>query len=443
MKPVLLRTLGVRDAALIVMGGIIGSGIFMNPSIVAKHLHTGPLIMIAWVLGGIIAMLGAALFAELAYRRPANGGLYAYMRDAYHPVVAFAYGWTLLLVSQSGGAAASAVTFAAYFGALTHLHVDPRFLASVTIAIFTLVNCFGVRSGATTQNVFMILKIAAIMGLILVGLSVTHPAAAVLATPPANPLGALGLTLVPVLFAYSGWQTSSFMSGELRNPGRTLARGMLFGTGAVVILYLAVNALSVRALGESALAATSTPASAIVQIALGPVGGQIMAGVVALSTLGFISNQILTSPRVYYQMSADGTFFKALAWVSPQTNVPVFAIALQGIVAMVIAFSGRYDAIQNYVTSVDWVFFGLAAIALIIFRSRDRASGAPKPGFTMPGHPWSTLLFLAVSWAIVADVYLRSPLDALIGLGILLSGVPVYWIFARLHRRQLQPPACR
>ncbi|MDP9110324.1 MAG: amino acid permease, partial [Candidatus Eremiobacteraeota bacterium] len=234
MKPALLRRLGVRDAALIVMGGIIGSGIFMNPSVVAKQVHTGPLILLAWALGGIIAMLGAAVFAELAYRRPENGGLYAYMRDAYHPVVAFAYGWTLLLVSQSGGAAASAVTFAAYFTALTHLHVDPRFLAAVTIALFTLVNCFGVRSGATTQNVFMILKIAAIMGLILVGLTVTHPAVASAPVHAFNPLGALGLALVPVLFAYSGWQTSSFMAGELRDPGRTLARGMLIGTGAVV-----------------------------------------------------------------------------------------------------------------------------------------------------------------------------------------------------------------
>ena len=434
----LLRRLGARDASLIVMGGIIGSGIFMNPSVVAKQVHTAPLIIAAWVLGGGIAILGAAVFAELAYRRPENGGLYAYMRDAYHPVVAFAYGWTLLLVSQSGGAAASAVTFAAYFTALTHLHADPRLLAALTIVVFTLVNCLGVRTGATTQNTFMILKIAAIMGVILVGLSVAHPALAAQATAPPNPIGALGLALVPVLFAYSGWQTSSFMSGELRDPGKTLARGMLFGTGAVVLLYLGVNAVSIRALGETALAATTTPASAIVQIAVGPLGGQIMAAIVALSTLGFISNQILTSPRVYYQMAADGTFFRALARVDSRTNVPVMAIALQGIVAMVIAFSGRYDAIQNYVTSVDWVFFGLAAIALMLFRKRDRAANAPAPGFAIPGHPWSTAAFLLVAWAIVVDVFLRSPVDALIGLGILLSGVPVYYLFARLNRRSAE-----
>ncbi|HEV7179651.1 MAG TPA: amino acid permease, partial [Candidatus Baltobacteraceae bacterium] len=396
--------------------------------------HTGPLILIAWVIGGCIALLGAGLFAELAGRRPHDGGLYAYMRDAYHPVVAFMYGWTLLLVSQSGGAAASAVTFAAYFGTLTHIHADPRFIAAVVIAIFTLVNCFGVRSGANTQNAFMIAKIAAILGVILVGLTVLHPAAAPVPAAPPNLFGALALALVPVLFAYSGWQTSSFMTAELRDPARTLPRGMLLGVAGVVVLYLAVNALSVRALGETALAATSTPASAIVQIALGPVGGQIMAAIVALSTLGFISNQILTSPRVYYQMAADGTFFRALARVNVRTNVPVIAITLQGAVAMVIAFSGEYDAIQNYVTSVDWVFFGLSAIALIIFRRRDRADGAPAPRFTIPLHPWSTILFLVIAWSIVGDVFVRSPIDTIVGLGILLSGVPVYWIFARLHR---------
>ncbi len=430
----LVRRLGVRDAALIVMGGIIGSGIFMNPSVVAKQVHTGPLILIAWITGGAIAMLGAALFAELAGRRPENGGLYAYMRDAYHPVVAFCYGWTLLLVSQSGGAAASAVTFAAYFSTLTHLHVNASFLAALIIAIFTLINCYGVRSGANTQNVFMLAKIAAILGLILVGLTVTHPSMAAAAAPPPNILGSLGLALVPVLFAYSGWQTSSFMSGELRDPGRTLARGMLFGTAGVVILYLAVNALSVRALGETALAATSTPASAIVQIAFGPVGGQIMAAIVALSTLGFISNQILTSPRVYYQMAADGTFFSALARINSRTHVPTLAIALQGAVAMVIAFSGKYDAIQNYVTSVDWVFFGLSALALIIFRTRDRANRKEAPQFRLPGHPWTTVLFLIIAWSIVVDVFMRSPLDALVGIGILISGVPVYWFFASRHR---------
>src|SRR5487761_2527661 len=228
----LLRRLGTRDAALIVMGGIIGSGIFRNPSVVAKLVHTGPLVMLAWILGGIIALLGAFLFAELASRRPADGGLYAYMRDAFHPSLAFAYGWTLLLVSQSGGAAAAAQTFAGYFEPLTSLHVDKNLLAAVTVAVFVIVNCLGVKAGSRTQNAFMVAKILAIVGFISIGLFAPMHASAsslIQAAPPPNALAAMGLALVPVLFAYSGWQTSSFMTGELRDPQRTLPRGMIIG----------------------------------------------------------------------------------------------------------------------------------------------------------------------------------------------------------------------
>lgn len=439
--PELLRRLGARDAALIVMGGIIGSGIFVNPSRVAKLVHTTPLIMTAWVIGGIIALIGAGIFAELAARRPANGGLYAYMRDAYHPVVAFCYGWTLLLVSQSGGAAASAVTFAFYLPAMTGLQLSPNvqtIVAVVVIALFTIVNCLGVRQGANAQNSFMIAKIVAILGVIAVGaFAVGHAGSAAVAVVPPdfNPVVAIGLALVPVMFAYSGWQTSSFMTAELRDPHRTLPRGMVLGVLGVLVLYLAMNVVAVAALGEGGLAATNTPASDVVRVVLGPVGARIMAAIVALSTLGFVTNQILTAPRVYYQMSADGTFFKFLARINARTHVPIWAIAIQGVAAIALALSGRYDLILNWVTSVDYVFFGLAALALIIFRNRDRAIGAATPSFRMPLHPWSTIAFLLVAWGIVIDVLVKSPQDTAFGILILLLGVPVYFLYRMLSRR--------
>ncbi len=442
--PQLLRRLGTRDAALIVMGGIVGSGIFMNPSVVARYVPTAALIMIVWTAGGAVALLGGGIFAELAARRPDDGGLYAYMRDAFHPALAFTYGWTLLLVSQSGGMAAAAVTFSNYFEPLTGLHASVKMLGVAAIAAFTLVNALGVRTGASTQNAFMLLKIAAIGGFVAVGLFATHGPVAV---PAAGTYGgsasiaAMGLAMVPVLFAYSGWQTASFMSAELKNPARTLPRGMLIGVLSVVALYLAVNAVCLRVLGPAGLAATRTPASAIAQLAFGPVGARIMAVVVALSTLGFLGNQILTSPRVYFQMAADKTFFRQLAWVDPRTRAPVIAIVLQGAVAAVITISGRYDQILNYVTSVDYSFFGLSAIALIVFRNRDaRDPSAPHPYFRMPGHPWTTLLFLAVAWSIVGDVLIKSPVDTSIGLGILLTGLPAYAIFAAHNRRGVQAP---
>jgi APA family basic amino acid/polyamine antiporter len=300
----LLRRLGARDAALIVMGGIVGSGIFRNPSVVASFVPNGVLVMLVWVLGGAVALLGAGVFAELAARRPHDGGLYAYMRDAFHPVLAFMYGWTLLLVSQSGGMAAAAVTFAGY---VSPSPAFERVLAVSAIAVFTVINALGVRAGASAQNLFMMLKIAAIGGFVVVGLFAPQIAPGTAALPAfagGSALAAMGLAMVPVLFAYSGWQTSSFMSAELRDPAKTLPRGLVIGVISVVVLYLSVNAVSLHALGIAGLAATKSPASDIAALAFGPAGRTIMVVVVALSTLGFLSNQILTSPRVYFQMGS-------------------------------------------------------------------------------------------------------------------------------------------
>lgn len=433
----LVRRLGTFDAALIVMGGIVGSGIFMNPSVVARIVGSGTLVMTVWIAGGAIALLGGGIFAELAARRPHDGGQYAYLRDAFHPALAFIFGWTLLLVSQSGGMAAAAVTFANYFAPLTGFHGSAAqiiWIAVAAIAAFTGVNALGVRSGTTTQNLFMVVKILAIAGFAVIGLFVVRTPTALPVTSPTiggSTLSVIGLAMVPVLFAYSGWQTSSFMTAELHQPQRTLARGMILGVVTVVLLYLAVNATCLRALGIHGLAATNTPASDIAALAFGPIGLRVMAVVIAISTLGFLSNQILTSPRVYFQMAADGTFFKQLAWINPRTHAPVIAIVLQGLIAIVISVSGRYDQILTYVTCNDYIFFGLSAIALIIFRMRDaRNPSAPKPVFCMPGHPVTTILFLAAAWSVVGDTIWKSPRETSIGIAILLSGLPVYWLFA-------------
>ena len=437
----------MRDAALIVMGGIVGSGIFVNPSVVARLVHTPFLIMLAWIIGGVIAIVGAGVFAELAARRPYDGGVYAYLRDAYHPIVAFCYGWTLLLVSQSGGSAAAAVTFALYLPAITGIALTTAqgtIVGVIVLAIFTIINCLGVRESTSTQNAFMIAKIVAIAAVIVAGLfAVRATAGAGVPIVPAdfNPVVAIGLSLVPVMFAYSGWQTSSFMAGEMRESNRSLPIGIIVGVLAVIVLYLAMNAVCLYVLGPVRLAATMTPASDIIQAIVGPIGAKIMASIVALSTLGFIANQILTSPRVYFQMAADGTFFKALAWISPRTYVPVIAIAVQGAAAIAIALAGpeRYNLILNWVTSIDYVFFGFAALAIFIFRRRDRIAGAPEPWFRIPLHPWSTLLFMLAAWAIVVDVVLKSPMDASFGIGVLLTGIPIYYVFRRLRGNDRLP----
>lgn len=438
----LARRLNAFDATLIVLGGIVGSGIFQNPSVVAQRVHTPGLILSVWAFGGLLALIGGFIFAELAWRRPAVGGLYAYMREAFHPAVAFCYGWTALLVSQSGGMALAAITFALYVAPFTRLGAAP--IAVAVLLFFSIINCFGVREGGSTQNVIMIVKLGAIALLVGVGIFSAPHASALDASQPAPALFpllvALAGAMIPVLYAYDGWQTASFMSGELKEPGRSLPRALVLGVVLVVVMYMAVNWISLRILGPAGLAATNTPASDVMRYAMGRSGERLIAIFVAISTLGFLSNQVLTSPRIYYAMAADGLFFRQVAWLHPRTRVPVVSILLQAVFAIVIALSGKYDQILNYVTSMDFVFFVLAGIALFIFRRPGDPSSAAEPGIRVPGHPYTTVFFLIVSIAIVLNSYVAYPRDTLTGLAILLSGIPVYYVWTALRKKAVQLP---
>jgi basic amino acid/polyamine antiporter, APA family len=428
----LARRLGPFDATMIVTGGIIGAGIFVNPSVVARQVHTPALVLGAWVIGGAIALIGAFVYAELAALRPNVGGQYAYLRDAYHPIVAFLYGWTLLLVVQTGGMAGAAIVFGRYFHELSGIGVSEQLVAAATLGILTIVNCLGVRAGSNVQSALMLTKLAAIAFLIGVGFLIAHPAAPVGSTGDSLPQssgGMIGLAtaMVPVLFAYGGWQTASFVSGEMRNPQRDLPRGLLIGVIGVLTLYLAVTFVCVRVLGVDGLAATSTPASEVMRRALGERGGRLIALGIAVSTVGFLSQSVLTAPRVYYAMARDGVFFRAVGTLDPRTRVPVVAIVLQGAWAAVIALTGKYDQILNYVVSIDVLFFGLTGASLLVFRARQRASGeAEGKHVRVPLHPVTTMVFVAACWAVSLTTIVQYPQNAGVGLVILLIGVVVY-----------------
>jgi APA family basic amino acid/polyamine antiporter len=355
------------------------------------------------------------------------------------------YGWTLLIVSQSGGMAAAALTFAGYFEPLTGLHVAPQLLAFAVLAIFTIVNCLGVREGSNVQNFFMVLKIAAIAALIGVGLF-AHPAASAAAAAPSAAstltlFGAMAVSMIAVLFAYSGWQTSSFMTGELKNPTRTLPLGMLWGVGGVIALYVLVNIVCLRVLGPVGLMHTDAPASEVLRAFMGARGAQLIAALIALSTLGFLSNQILTSPRVYHAMAEDGLFFRQIAWLHPRTRVPVIAIALQGAFAIAITFLKGYAQILGYVIGIDYVFFALSALAIFIFRMRDRREGRENPGFCIPLHPFTTALFFLITVAVVLTTYASSLQGAAWSIGALVSAVPIYYAFLARPTRGLPEQA--
>ena len=433
----LARRLGLFDATMLVMGGIIGSGIFVNPAEVARHVGTPLLIVGVWVLGGIIAMMGAFVYAELAARRPGLGGQYAYIRDAYGALPAFLYGWSLLLVIQSGGMAAVAITFARYFGELTHLMVSDSVVAVSVLALLTLINCLGVRSGSNVQSTLMVLKIFAIAALVLVGWLIAPASSAPFASPSntgsLTTLAAIGAAMTPVMFAYGGWQTSSFVAGEMRDPARDLPRGLMLGVAGVILLYTSVAFVCVHVLGPAGLASSKTPASDVMRAALGENGARWIALGIAISALGFLSQGMLTTPRVYFAMAEDGLFFRRVAKVHPVTRVPMIAIVLQGIAAAVIAISGTYGQILSYVVSVDFIFFGLTGAALFVFRKRFSGQ---RTSFSAPGHPVTTGLFVAACAVIVAATVWNNRLNSIIGYAILLAGIPafLYW-----QRKKSQP----
>jgi APA family basic amino acid/polyamine antiporter len=440
----LVARLGLFDATMIVMGGIIGSGIFINPYVVARQVHTPLLILGAWALGGLIALAGAFIYAELAARLPRVGGQYAYIREAYHPLLAFLYGWVLLLVIQTGGMAAVAVTFARYFLEVTRLPLPDGVVATLALVLLTVINCFGVRAGSTVQSILMLLKILAITGLVACGWLLLRPTAGewhpLLDRPVSiDLLTAFGAALTPVLFSFGGWQTANFIAGEVREPRKNLPRGLILGVLGVIALYLAVNFVCVRALGPAGLAQTTTPASAVIRLALGERGAALLAMGIMISTLGFLSQSILTAPRVYFAMADDGLFFPSVAWVHPRTRVPVVAIALQGVFAIAITLLGRYEQILNYVVSMDFIFFGLSASCLFVFRRREReanrdsqsdsASGSRSAGYRVPGHPVTTALFVIASWLVVINTIYKYPGNTLVGMAVLLAGVPVYFVW--------------
>jgi basic amino acid/polyamine antiporter, APA family len=427
------RLLGPFDATMIVMGGIVGSGIFINPHVVAERVHTAALILGVWLAGGVMAMLGAFIWAELATLLPGAGGQYLYLREAYHPSVAFLYGWVLLLVTQTGGMAAVAVTFARYFREITGVAASDGAIAAAALLGLTAINCLGVRAGSNVQSALMLTKTAAIAALVAAGLLLGghHAPASVFAAAPHGPglIASLGAAVIPVAFAYGGWQTSSFVAAEMRDPRRDLSRGLVLGVSGVVLLYMSVNFVCVRVLGPAGLAATPTPASAVMRAALGERGGQWIAFGIAVSTLGFLSQSILTAPRVYYAMACDGLFFERVGRLSPRSGVPATAIIVQGLAATAIALVGRYEQILNYVTSIDFISFGLTSAAIFVLRRRARVPA--EGGYRVPGHPFTTGAFVLAAFGIVMATFYSYPQNSVIGLGILAAGIPVYLYWSR------------
>jgi APA family basic amino acid/polyamine antiporter len=414
-----------------VVGGIIGSGIFLNPSIVAQRVPAS-LVIPVWALGGVIALLGAFCYAELGSRRPQAGGGYVYLRDAFGPLAGFLYGWALLLVMATGACAAVAVTFARYAVALFGLPAGAVVPVAIgAIALLSLINYRGVGPSAVTQNVFTVLKLAALALLILCGLFLPfNPAgfdAAVAQAPIVSrslPL-AIGTALVPILFAYGGWQQTNFIAEEIRDAERTLPRALVLGTAIVVLVYVTANLSYLRVLGAPGLATSAAPAADVMNATLGPWGKRLISLGITCSTFGFLNLVILVSPRVYRTMAADGVFFPALAALHPRYRTPGRAILVQGAWAILLTLTGTYGQLLDYVVFGDWIFFGLTAGTMFWYRRGERGERGER-GFRAPFFPLTPILFCAAALYVVLSSVASNPVNAAIGAGLLVAGVPVF-----------------
>jgi len=417
---------------MVVVGGVIGSGIFRTPAAIAQATGSSFEQVLAWVIGGVIALVGALCYAELGARRPTAGGGYVYLREAFGLIIAFVYGWNLLVVNHSGAIAAVATVFVEYAGAaLGVAPSDPRPYAVGTIVFLTGINWFGIRAGSLTQNILTVLKLLAITLLIVVGLVARGAPAPVAPAPPINPLTLMG-ALMPVLFSYGGWYYINDIAGELREPQRNLPRALILGMLLVAACYILANVAYLAVLGHAGLAASKAPAADVMRQVLGEPGARLIAAGIAISTLGFCNISVIGAARVFQVMGADGVFFRSAGKLHPRWRSPNVALLLLAAWAIALALTGTFDQLLNYSTVGDWL--GIAAVIATVFWYRRRRPDEPAP-FRIPLYPLLPAAFLVVVLWVVAVTCWRNPHDAGWGVLITLAGLPVYWFWRWLGGR--------
>ncbi len=431
------RKLGWFDAAMIVAGAIIGSGIFMNSAESAKFCQTSSQLLMVWIAGGVIAFLGGLCFAELGALFPQSGGQVIYLERAFSPALGFLFGWTLFSTIQTGAIAAVSTTCARFIATFLPMS-DPmsRLVAAGIIWLLTAVNILGVKPASWIQNVFTVLKIAALAVLIGFGLFAFHTPAA--GGGPLFPgglslkvLSALGLALMPALFSYGGWQNLNFVAGEVKNPARSIPLAIISGVSLVVVVYVLANIVYVKALPLAAIAGSTRLAADALEAMVGPGGARFISAAIIVSTFGITNVFILTGARVYQVMAEKKMFIPAAARIHRRFGTPHVAILFQAVWATGILLSNTYGQLLQYVTFGDWIFFGLAALALIVLRIK--MPGAERPYRTW-GYPATPLIFTIIAAAVVVNVFISSPVKSFIGTAIILAGLPIYFAVRRKER---------
>ena len=439
----LRRELSLFDMTMIAIGSSIGSGIFLTPALIAKALPSPAWIIGIWTVGGITTMCGALTYAELGGMMPRAGGVYNFLSEAYGGLTGFLYGWAYFLVVNTGALAALAVAFSTYLGFFFPFAGTHTLLVGILGIVFvTIINVLGVKAGGVFSDLFTVLKVAGIIGLIVVGLgwgsSSTTNFASPLGPLPGGLASALTLSFVSILWSFGGWQHATFTSAEAKNPRRTVPLSLIFGALAVTLIYVSTNVAYMFLMSPEQMAGSPTLAADAIGRVLGPVGGSVIAVVIFISTFGTTGIYTLTAPRIYFAMARDGLFFKKVADVHPRFRTPMFAIILQSSWAIVLLlFWGTFESLISYVVFTDWIFFALAAFSIFIFRRRS--ADADRPYRTL-GYPLTPALFVLISTLFVCYTLFEKPAESIAGLCFLVLGVPVYmfWTHRKTHEAALK-----
>ena len=453
-EAMLVRGLGTWDSTLLTVGSIVGTGIFLTTSDMARVLPHPGLILLVWLAGGLLTLAGALTYGELGAMFPRAGGLYHYLREAYGPLWGFLYGWTSFLVIMSGGIAAIAVAFGEYLGSFLpwfstrHLLLEVplggwkwtlsggQVAAVLAILVLTAINHLGLKEGAWTQNALTLLKIGSIVAFGALGLYVPAKVAPHLFGPtgavPGSLLGAFGVAMIAALWTYDGWYGLTCSAGEVRDPSKNLPRGLILGTSLVILLYMLMNLAYIRALTPAEMAGTPRIAETAAATLFGSTGARLISLAVLVSTFGCLSSTLLYSSRIYLPMAEDGLFFRSLARVDPRYRTPVASLWAQSAWSMLLTVSGSYSQLYTYAVFAALVFNAMPAAAVFVLR-RTRPDH-PRPYRTW-GYPVVPALFILASLLLIGNTLKASPVESFAGLGLVALGLPAYWMFRRRNAR--------
>ena len=442
----LRRTLGFTDLVMVTLGTVIGSGIFLVPGVVLRQTQGRVgLALSIWFIAGVLSLLGALTYAELGAMKPDAGGLYTYIRDAFGPLPAFLYGWASFFVISSGSVATLAVAFSGYLGQIVPLSpVAAKSVSLLMIFVIAVVNVAGTRRSATMQNWTTGAKVCGLLALsvAMIALGRGEPTVAAAAQPSSmmSLLPGIGTAMIGVLWAYEGWQYVTFSAGETRDPQRVFPRAIAVATLILVILYVLTNIGYLAALGPMAASRSDHIAADAMHAVFGPTSGSLLSALVLVSIFSAANGLMLTTPRMYFAMARDGVFFERLGSVDVRFGTPAFAIVALAVWSGLLAVSGTFEQLLTYVVFAGWIFYGLGATAVFVYRRRQPDAIRP---FRTPGYPVTPVLFVVSAGMLVLNTLIAQPVRGAVGLGAVLLGTPAFFLWRAKSRRTLVgfPPA--